>query len=119
VWAPVRQTDTYETAVTVFADGRVVPMSPAAVGGASGPLRGSHLEVFRQRESLCEYKAADLGSVADQLERLNADRTNRFGGRLDMGRLGAFGHSFGSCRRPQPPDPARRTATARSRNACR
>jgi dienelactone hydrolase len=86
---------TYETTVTAFADGRVVGMNPAAVGGALGPQTGSHSEVFRQRASLCEYKAADLASVADQLERLNADATEHFAQRLDLGRMGALGHSFG------------------------
>jgi predicted dienelactone hydrolase len=86
---------TYESTVTAFADGRVVPMNPAAVGGALGPQAGSHAEVFRQRASLCEYKAADLASVANQLENLNADSTGRFAGRLDLSRFGAFGHSFG------------------------
>jgi dienelactone hydrolase len=86
---------TYETTVTAFADGRVVPMNPAAVGGALGPQTGSHMEVFQQRASLCEYKAADLASVASQLEQLNADASAQLAGRLDLGRIGAFGHSFG------------------------
>ena len=55
---------TYETAVTAFGDGRVVPINPAAIGGALGPQTGSHDDVFRQRASICEYKAADLASVA-------------------------------------------------------
>ncbi len=86
---------TYETTLTAFADGRVVPMNPAATGGALGPQAGSHAEIFRQRASVCEYKAADLAAVADQLENLNTDPTEHFGGRLDLARLGALGHSFG------------------------
>jgi dienelactone hydrolase len=86
---------TYETAVMAFADGRVVPMNPAAIGGALGPQTGSHDDVFRQRASVCEYKAADLASVADQLERLNSDPAERLAGRLDLGRFAALGHSFG------------------------
>jgi dienelactone hydrolase len=86
---------TYETTVTAFADGRAVPMNPAATGGALGPQVGSHVEIFRQRASVCEYKAADLASVADQLENLNTDPTGHFIGRLDLARLGALGHSFG------------------------
>jgi dienelactone hydrolase len=73
----------------------VVPMNPAALGGALGPQAGSHAEVFRQRASVCEYKAADLASVANQLENLNADPAGRFAGRLDLTRFGALGHSFG------------------------
>jgi pimeloyl-ACP methyl ester carboxylesterase len=86
---------TYETTVTAFADGRVVPMNPAAIGGALGPQTGLYEEVFRQRESVCEYKAADLASVAGQLERLNADPTEHLAGRLDLARVAALGHSFG------------------------
>jgi predicted dienelactone hydrolase len=86
---------TYETAVTAFADGRVLPMNPAAVGGALGPQTGSPQEVFGQRGALCEYKAADLRSVADQVERLNAVPGSPFAGRLDLSRVGAVGHSFG------------------------
>jgi dienelactone hydrolase len=86
---------TYETTVTAFADGRAVPMNLAATGGALGPQVGSHAEIFRQRASVCEYKAADLASVADQLENLNTDPTGHFISRLDLARLGALGHSFG------------------------
>jgi dienelactone hydrolase len=86
---------TFETTVTAFADGRVAAMNPAATGGALGLQAGSHAEIFRQRASVCEYKAADLASVADYLANLNSDPTERFTGRLDLARLGAFGHSFG------------------------
>src|SRR5215471_5167329 len=86
---------TYETAVTVFADGRVVPMNPAAVAGVLGPQTGPYQERFRQRAAVCDYKAADLASVADHLEQLNADAAGLLAGRLDLGRLGGFGHSFG------------------------
>jgi hypothetical protein len=86
---------TYETTVTAFGDGRVVPMNPAAIGAALGPQTGSYAEIFRQRASVCEYKAADLASVADLLENLATDPTERFSGRLDLARLGALGHSFG------------------------
>ena len=86
---------TYETAVTPFADGRVVPMNPAAIAGALGAQTGGHDDVFRQRAAVCEYKTADLASVADQLERLNSDPTELLAGRLDLGRFAALGHSFG------------------------
>jgi dienelactone hydrolase len=86
---------TYETAVTAFADGRTVPMNPAAVGGALGPQVGPHQPVFRQRAALCNYKAEDLGSVANYLERLEPGPTGLSADRLDLTRLGALGHSFG------------------------
>ena len=86
---------TYETAVTVFADGRVVPTNPAAIAGALGAQTGSHEDVFRQRATVCDYKTADLASVANQLERLNSDPAEPLVGRLELGRFGALGHSFG------------------------
>jgi dienelactone hydrolase len=88
---------TYETAVTVFADGRVVPMSPAAVAGLLGPQTetGPFQERFAQRAAVCDYKAADLASVADQLQQLPAGAAGLLAGRLDLDRLGGLGHSFG------------------------
>jgi dienelactone hydrolase len=86
---------TYETAATAFADGRVVLLNPDAVAGALGPQIGEHEVVFRQRAAVCDYKAADLRSVANHLERLEPSPTGLSADRLDFRRLGAFGHSFG------------------------
>jgi predicted dienelactone hydrolase len=86
---------TYETAVTVFADGRTVPVNPDAQAGALGPQAGPHEERLRQRAAVCEYKAADLASVGGWLGRLAAGADGPLAGRIDLGRLGAFGHSFG------------------------
>jgi predicted dienelactone hydrolase len=86
---------TYETAVTVFADGRVVPTNSSAVAGVLGPQTGPYQERFRHRAAVCDYKAADLASVADQLERRAAYTAGLLAGRLDPSRLGTFGHSFG------------------------
>ncbi|MEV6494801.1 hypothetical protein AB0M20_40190, partial [Actinoplanes sp. NPDC051633] len=84
---------TYETAVTVFADGRTMAMNPAAIAGALGPQSGSYREVFARRTDVCRYKAADLAFVADRLADLDAD--DPLTGRLDLSRLTAIGHSFG------------------------
>ena len=86
---------TYEPAVTVFAVGRVVAVIPDAQAGVLGPQTAPYQERFRQRAAVCDYKAADLASVVDQLERLPADVVGLLGGRLDLDRLGGFGHSFG------------------------
>jgi pimeloyl-ACP methyl ester carboxylesterase len=84
---------TYETAVTVFADGRTVAMNPAAIAGALGAQTGSYREVFAQRAEVCRYKAVDLAFVADRLTELDAD--DPLAGRLELSRLTAIGHSFG------------------------
>jgi hypothetical protein len=86
---------TYETAVTAFADGRVVPMDPAALGGALGPQVGPPDAAFRRRADVCRYKACDLSSVTDHLARLAGGAAGLSAEGLDVGRLGAFGHSFG------------------------
>ena len=38
---------------------------------------------------------ADVGFALDRLARLNADSSGRLRGRLDLSRVGVFGHSFG------------------------
>jgi hypothetical protein len=86
---------TYETTVTVFNDGRVVPVNPAATAGALGPQTGSHEDVFRARSEVCANKAIDLAFVGDQIQRLDADGGRPFAGRLDLARIGSLGHSFG------------------------
>ena len=86
---------TYEPTVTVFSDGRVAAGNPAATAGALGPQTGAHDEVFARRGAVCDYKAADLASVADQLERMTAAGGAGLEGRLDLSRIGALGHSFG------------------------
>jgi len=86
---------TYETAVTAFADGRVAPMDPAALGGALGPQIGAADEAFRRRAEVCRYKAGDLSSAADHLSRLAPAASGLATEHLDLERIGAVGHSFG------------------------
>ena len=86
---------TFETAVTVFRDGRVAAMNPAALGGALGPQIGPHEAAFRRRAEVCNYKAADLRFVADHLNRLAPNPAGLTSGHLDLTSIGAFGHSFG------------------------
>jgi hypothetical protein len=84
---------TYEPAVSVFPDGRVAPVNPAATAGALGRQTGDHRDVFARRAEVCRYKAADLAFLADRLADLGAD--DPLAGRLDLSRLAAAGHSFG------------------------
>ena len=66
----------YNAMMTTFADGRTIPASPAAANDT------------------VQYWSEDTAFVVDELEKLAAG-TGKFGGRLDLSRLGAFGHSFG------------------------
>ncbi len=68
---------TYNPPVSVFSDGRVIPASQQSV----------------ENESVA-YWVEDTAFVVDQLEALN-NGDDRFGGKLDLSRLGIFGHSFG------------------------
>jgi dienelactone hydrolase len=71
---------TYVSKVVVFSDGRVARSAPA-LGDAV---------------SLLQLWVADQRFVLDQVARLNAmNHRNRFAGRLDLQRIGLFGHSFG------------------------
>lgn len=81
----------YGAMMTVFDDGRVAPNNPAALPEDAPPAAYQHAG-----EVLEQTFAGDIRFVLDQLERLDAGAIdNRFAGRLDMGRVGLFGHSTG------------------------
>ena len=81
----------YRTGVVVFPDGRV------AVRPAADDAEGlSAADVDRLAKKILPMWVSDTQFVVDQLGRLNGgDPSGRFTGRLDMQRLGMFGHSFG------------------------
>jgi dienelactone hydrolase len=82
----------YRSGVVVFPDGRVVLRSPAA--NTDDLAAPGAQERFVTK--ILPMWSGDAQFVADQLDRLNgADPSGRFKGRLDMRRLGIFGHSFG------------------------
>ncbi len=82
----------YRTNVVVFPDGRVITRRPE---------NNPELCLGRQDQERCASRllaawTADIAFVLDRLEQLNAsDASGRFTGRLDMTRVGVFGHSFG------------------------
>jgi hypothetical protein len=81
----------YRTFVVVLPDNRVVVRSPA-----SNPenLQAGQANLLIIR--LLPMWTTDTAFVVSQLEQLNAaDPSGKFTGRLDMQRLGMFGHSFG------------------------
>ena len=67
-----------------------------------GPMLGAVQrlaeDAFRGRAAVADTKVADIRFVVDQLDALEAG-TDHLAGRLDLGRLGAFGHSLGATRR--------------------
>jgi dienelactone hydrolase len=75
---------------TAFPDGRTLPVVPEAL-----PIvEGTEEEINAHRDRIGAEWTADVIAVLDQLALLNADDP-RFAGRLDLERVGAFGHSFG------------------------
>ena len=87
----------YRTFTVAFPDGRVMIRTPE-----NNPELFSGEELERRGNKLVAAGAGDMGFALDQLARLNAsDPTGKFTGRLDMARVGVFGHSFGGAQAAQ------------------
>ncbi len=67
-------------------DGRLLMPQPAP------PQSGSADSIEKKR---ADMRAADIRFVVDQLQNLNADANSIFRARLELARLGVFGHSVG------------------------
>jgi dienelactone hydrolase len=84
----------YRTHVVVFPDGRVMRRTPE--NNPELCLGLGEPEQARCMSKVLTAWTADIAFVLDQLERLNAsDASGKFAGRLDMTRVGVFGHSLG------------------------
>jgi predicted dienelactone hydrolase len=82
---------TYGALISVFPDGRTALNDPAALRGD-----GREEDNVGAREKLVGIWADDVAFLLDQMERLNAaDPDGRFTGRIDLERIGVFGHSTG------------------------
>ena len=81
----------YRSFVAVFPDGKVIVRAPQNNADlVSGPAQE------QLANKLLQAWSADMGFALDQLERLNtSDPSGGFLGRLDMQRVGVFGHSLG------------------------
>lgn len=81
----------YRTTIVVLPGGRIIARPPEY-----NPETLSNQKAARLINRLLPMWTEDMEFVVTQLQRLNAnDPTGRFSGRLDMQRLGVFGHSFG------------------------
>src|SRR6202140_4212090 len=84
----------YRTSVVLFSDGRVLRRTPEnnpdlCEGQAQGQLA-------RCVNRVLSAWTSDIAFVLDRLQQWNAsDESGKFKGRLDMIRIGVFGHSFG------------------------
>jgi dienelactone hydrolase len=81
----------YRTTIVVLPEGRVINRAPQNNLDAFG---GSQRE--QTANKLVQAWSTDMSFAVDQLEGLNrSDPSGRFIGRLDMQRVGVFGHSLG------------------------
>jgi dienelactone hydrolase len=87
----------YRTNVVVFPDGRAIQRAPQNnPESCDGPNKRQCFE------RLLGAWVADIGFAIDRLEQLNAsDPAGRFTGRIDLTRIGVFGHSFGGSQSAQ------------------
>lgn len=84
----------YRTLSVVFPDGRVMRRIPENNPELCLERAGQERDSCANR--LLTTWTADTAFVLDRLEQLNASAAaGRFAGRLDMTRVGVFGHSFG------------------------
>src|SRR5213079_897575 len=88
----------YRTSVVVFPDGRVMTRTPEN----NPELVFGRPDSARRINRLMAAWTGDIAFVLDRLQRLNAsDSSGKFTGRLDMMRVGVFGHSLGGAQAAQ------------------
>ncbi|NRT58224.1 alpha/beta hydrolase family protein [Sphaerotilus uruguayifluvii] len=90
----------YQSIATFFANGDIVTMDFACDPIGALPEIGATSSYqdftanWQYTVRLDEYVSADFASALNQLDLLNSGSA-KFGHRLELGRVGAFGHSFG------------------------
>lgn len=90
----------YRTGIVAFPDGRVITRPPQNNPEACLNVTGQERE--RCAERFLNAWNSDLAWVLDRLAELNvSDPSGRFTGKLDITRVGVFGHSFGGAQAAQ------------------
>lgn len=81
---------TYGAVTTVFPDGTIAPNNPKAL-----PANGREPNYEDVARILVDQWAGDMKDTLDFLTEANSDESNPFTGKLDLERVGAYGHSTG------------------------
>ncbi len=81
---------TYGAVTTVFPDGTIAPNNPKAL-----PANGREPNYEDVARILVDQWAGDMKDTLDFLTEANSDETSPFAGKLDLERVGAYGHSTG------------------------
>lgn len=81
---------TYGAVTTVFPDGTIAPNNPKAL--PADRLDPNYEDIAR---ILVDQWAGDMKDTLDFLTEANSDATSPFAGKLDLERIGAYGHSTG------------------------
>jgi predicted dienelactone hydrolase len=85
---------TYDTPAVIFPDGRIVPFANDLWSRNPEPSTpGAEGEALHRKRT--ELWAEDIVFVSSRLASLNGDRHSLFHRRVDLNRVGAFGHSSG------------------------
>jgi predicted dienelactone hydrolase len=82
---------TYGAVLTVFPDGTIAPNNPSALASDDAPTQ--EYEVIAHK--LVDQWAGDLGFVLHFMEAQNSDPESPLYQRLDVSRVGVYGHSTG------------------------
>ena len=82
---------TYSANLTVFPDGRIAHRTSKG----SMPPNATTEELRRDAERIGAVWQQDVEFVMNRLDALDTDQGGMFHGRLDLTRIGLFGHSFG------------------------
>lgn len=89
-YAVVGMQHTYGAVVTTFPDGTVAPENPDALP-ESMPEPG----YTKAARLLVDQWSDDISFALDYLAEQNGEVSNAFGGKLDLNRIGVYGHSTG------------------------
>ena len=81
---------TYGAVTTVFPDGTIAPNNPKAL-----PANGREPNYEDVARILVDQWAGDMKDTLDFLTEANSDESSPFVGKLDLERVGAYGHSTG------------------------